>query len=256
MSELSFYNQARSIWKTLSNGDSGQVAGTSFQLPPGALDSIFQVGNSYYFVFDLAAGLFSYIHPNVKDVLGYDPGELQVDRFLSYIHPEDMSFFLDFEDEVRFFFKRLQLCDFLHYKVSYDYRIRTADNTFIRLLQQMVAINYNDDGYVLQTVGVHTDITHLKEGGKPKLSFIGLNGRPSFYDVGAHREASFPIHTLTRREREVLRLVCAGYSTREIADTLFLSPHTVSTHRKNILQKVDVRSVAELVSTAVQRGWV
>ncbi|MEE8546672.1 MAG: response regulator transcription factor, partial [bacterium] len=51
---------------------------------------------------------------------------------------------------------------------------------------------------------------------------------------------------LTPREREVLQMIAEGRRTKEIAGTLHISVKTVETHRKNIMEKLDVKSVAEL----------
>lgn len=52
---------------------------------------------------------------------------------------------------------------------------------------------------------------------------------------------------LTNKEREVLALIGAGKRTREIADMLYISPITVMTHKRNIMRKLDLHSVSELV---------
>ncbi|MCC9168141.1 response regulator transcription factor [Pontibacter harenae] len=52
---------------------------------------------------------------------------------------------------------------------------------------------------------------------------------------------------LTRREKEIMRLISQGRTSAQIAEQLFLSPHTVITHRKNIWQKLEIRSYAELL---------
>lgn len=57
--------------------------------------------------------------------------------------------------------------------------------------------------------------------------------------------------TLSDREIEVLRLLVTGNSNKEIADKLFISPHTVITHRKNISQKTGIKSVSGLTIYAV-----
>ncbi len=57
--------------------------------------------------------------------------------------------------------------------------------------------------------------------------------------------------TLTVREIEVLKLLVAGNSIKEIADKLFLSTHTVNSHRKNISQKTGIKSVSGLTIYAV-----
>lgn len=55
---------------------------------------------------------------------------------------------------------------------------------------------------------------------------------------------------LSEREMEVFLLVANGKSTKDIAEALFLSPHTVNTHRKNILKKLSCKNAAELLNYA------
>jgi DNA-binding NarL/FixJ family response regulator len=59
---------------------------------------------------------------------------------------------------------------------------------------------------------------------------------------------------LTRRETEVLALIADGRRTSEIAALLFISANTVETHRRNLLQKLNLRNVAELVRYALESG--
>ena len=61
---------------------------------------------------------------------------------------------------------------------------------------------------------------------------------------------------LTVREREVLKLVSEGKSTKEIADLLFVSPKTVEHHRANMMAKLKIKKVAELVTYAIQKGYI
>ena len=62
------------------------------------------------------------------------------------------------------------------------------------------------------------------------------------------------IQGLRKRELEVLDLVCRGLSTKAIAEKLFISPNTVSTHRKHIQQKLGTSNVADLVSLGKEAG--
>ena len=63
-----------------------------------------------------------------------------------------------------------------------------------------------------------------------------------------------PINELTDREREVLQLLAEGTSTKQIASRLNMSVKTAETHRRNIMQKLDLHSVAELTKYAVRHG--
>jgi len=59
---------------------------------------------------------------------------------------------------------------------------------------------------------------------------------------------------LTPREREVLQLIAEGKTTKEIATALFVSVKTVDTHRQQLMEKLNLRSVAELTKYAIREG--
>lgn len=61
---------------------------------------------------------------------------------------------------------------------------------------------------------------------------------------------------ITRREAEVMKLIVEGYTSREIARMLFISPRTVETHRSNLMQKLNLRNTAGLVRYAIRQGDV
>lgn len=61
---------------------------------------------------------------------------------------------------------------------------------------------------------------------------------------------------LTVRETEILKLLASGYSTQKVADELYLSPHTVHTHRKSIIKKLNIKSPTEFVIYALDFGLI
>jgi DNA-binding NarL/FixJ family response regulator len=61
---------------------------------------------------------------------------------------------------------------------------------------------------------------------------------------------------LTPRERELVQLLAEGKTTKEIAAILNLSPHTVETHRSNVLRKLNLNSLPELILYAVRKGVI
>jgi DNA-binding CsgD family transcriptional regulator len=143
-----------------------------------------------------------------------------------------------------------------NYKVSYDYRIKKKDDTYVRILQQVITISYDQDGRLLRTLGIHTDISHIKDKGSPSLSFIGLNGEPSYYNVNVKQLFKATTFQITPREREILCLLLNGKSSSAIASFLNLSKQTIDTHRKNLLGKTQCNNTAELIAKSIQNGWI
>ena len=60
------------------------------------------------------------------------------------------------------------------------------------------------------------------------------------------------IPRITRREREIMELVSHGLTTAQVAEKLFISTHTVESHRKNLIEKFDVTSMTAVISLAVK----
>jgi DNA-binding NarL/FixJ family response regulator len=73
--------------------------------------------------------------------------------------------------------------------------------------------------------------------------------------ITGHRRSIFEV-PLTKREKEILKLIAEGNSSQEVADKLFISLRTVETHRLNINQKLDVKNTAGLVKEAIRRGLI
>jgi DNA-binding NarL/FixJ family response regulator len=71
-----------------------------------------------------------------------------------------------------------------------------------------------------------------------------------------HSRAEDPGAALTGRELEILQLIAAGYSNREIGETLKISVKTVDTHRMHIMSKLDIHDVAGLTRYAIRKGLI
>ena len=67
---------------------------------------------------------------------------------------------------------------------------------------------------------------------------------------------SIAMTQLTPREREVLQLVAEGFTNREMSEQLVISVKTAAVHRTNIMQKLDLHSMAELTKYAIRKGII
>lgn len=189
--------------------------------------------------------------------MGYEKESITVPFFISLIHPENLPYFVFFEKEVVRFFNQLSIAQLLKYKVRYDYRVKTKNGQYVRILHQMIALLPDEDNEVSKTLCYHTDITYLKEKGKPLLSFIGMDGAPSFVDVSTDIDIQSPfVSSLSKREIEIVKFLAEGLTSNQIASSLHISPYTVKTHRKNILKKLELNSTVDLTSKAIREGWL
>lgn len=114
-------------------------------------------------------------------------------------------------------------------------------------------------GYVLKSAGkeeLSAAIRAASKGEKffsPRISQLMAEGYVRRVDKRNSGAESQDV-PLTRREREVLSLVVKGLTNQQIADQLYISPRTVDTHRTNIMQKLEIHDLANLVRYAIEHG--
>ena len=120
------------------------------------------------------------------------------------------------------------------------------------------ALKAGADGYVLKDA-THAELIMAAKNvlsGKRYLS-------PGISDIvikdfvigwSSEESSSSAYSILTARERQVLQLMAEGKNTNQIADSLFVSVKTVEAHRKQMMNKLDIHSVAELTKYAIRQG--
>jgi len=113
------------------------------------------------------------------------------------------------------------------------------------------ALQAGASGYILKDnafADLLYGISTVSSGG----TFISPSVSRSFVKASdtEDKESQF----LTLRESEILKLIASGLTNKQIADKLFISIKTVETHRKNIMQKLDVHTIADLVKYTIKTG--
>jgi DNA-binding NarL/FixJ family response regulator len=115
------------------------------------------------------------------------------------------------------------------------------------------------DGYILKDASSKELMMAIKSvlGGKrylsPSVSQMVIEG---YLEGRKSIASSSPWDTLTKREREILKLIAEGHKNKEIADYLYISVKTVEKHRANLMKKLDLHSAAALTAYAMERGLV
>lgn len=242
------------IWQGIPKAATEQLDLSQKEIINQHMD-MFNIGEGFYVIFNTQTAEMEYISPKLTEILGYELQEFNLKLLLENLHPEDIPYYYHYEQSAVRFFSGLSSELFFSYKFSYDYRVRTKDGDYKRVLQQVIPIYYFPKGGA-RTLGIFTDITHLNVQGIPKLSFIGMKGKPSFYNVHLRDEFSLSEKLFTKREKEILAHVLKGKNSRQISEELNLSIYTIQTHRKNILKKSGCSNLTELLTKSVREGWV
>ena len=250
-----FNTEANNIWKKAAGGATPEQMRFELDLYKKLL-SFFQVGDFYYFIFNVSILDFDLVSKEIETVLGYHPSEFNLQFLLDISHPDDRPYFLNFENKAREFLARLPIEKLMKYKIRYDYRIQKKNGDYVRILQQSIVAEHDANGGIIRTFATHTDISHLKTEGKPVLSIIGLDGEPSYINVDVEKVFAVSNEFLSKREKQVLALLIEGKLSKEISCILGISKQTVDKHRKNMICKNNLSNTAELISNAIRKGWI
>jgi DNA-binding NarL/FixJ family response regulator len=116
---------------------------------------------------------------------------------------------------------------------------------------------YNIQGYILKNASMEELLSALRSvhgGGSYFSKDINIGDRDEDFRNTITIEDRQIDEILSRRELEVLRLICKEYSNAEIAEKLFLSVSTVETHRKNLIAKLGVNNTVGLVKFALRNN--
>lgn len=127
----------------------------------------------------------------------------------------------------------------------------TEDDRII--LKCTTVLMYDSNGMMRYTLGKLIDLTGLVPFHHFGYKYEGPNQDRMY----ANYKSSVQISTnLTPRESEILELIGSGYNSVDIGNRLFISSHTVDTHRRNIIEKLEVKTAYEAYCKCKNLGWL
>jgi DNA-binding CsgD family transcriptional regulator len=206
-------------------------------------------------VFDLFQQRHIYLSKHFEQVLGYNLDDANAqgnDYFDSRVHASDLAhsllsgtYFLDMA-------LAMPPHDRLKYKLVHEYRMRHAEGHYVRVIEQFKGLELDDRGNIWLALCV-LDISPDQD------EVAGFRARLVDTRTGRLYEgpvAPSPSTPLSNREQEVLRLLAQGHISKQIADKLYISVHTVNTHRQRIIEKLQASNTAEAVNYAYSMGLI
>lgn len=121
------------------------------------------------------------------------------------------------------------------------------------------ALKAGATGYILKTaqpMQIIAALDEIRAGGSPMSPSIARKVLREFQAPPVHEELQGMISPLSSRETEILDLLYRGCNFTQIADKLFISPHTVHTHIKKIYAKLHVNSRSQAIYEAFQQKLI
>lgn len=229
--------------------------------------AIFAPGNSYYYIVNLYDFELEYISDSVEGFVGKSVKQITMSDLLRTLVPEEMES-MNLKSKVisSFYTSFLEKENVLRYKNIFTYRMQDGNGKTRTMLYQALPLSVLENGSPEHVFCIQTDISHLKVASTTAVSFIHLDGGKSFLEVDISKGVFDPAACgtatndfsalLTEREKQIVIRFSRGRSADQIASELNLSPHTVKTHRRNILQKTGSANTTELVAKCLSSGVI
>lgn len=214
---------------------------------------ILVLGSQFLYIIDFSNAEVVYVSNSVQNILGYDPGKVNIKLLFDNIHPADRIKVIQATHKSIEIVKNSGETKPCKVSAHVNYRIRQASGAYISVLRQTAVFKTDRKDNILLTLGIITDITHLNPGNKVELKIVGLDHEP---DLGNGVEMGISNETFSHREIEIINLIAKGDKSSEIAEKLCISPHTVLTHRKNMLKKAELNNTAELLMFSKENGII
>ncbi len=135
-------------------------------------------------------------------------------------------------------------------KINIYGRLLNAKNEFRWTLIQFPAFLLNSESQVVSGLIMVTDMSHLNFVNSPVMTIIDFGNKQKQYFKVVNFKAlleNSSLPTISKREKEILQLMVKGLNSPQIAETLFLSYHTVENHKRNLRRKTAAKTTAELI---------
>jgi len=207
-------------------------------------------GSQFVYIFDFPRGEVNYVSPGIQKIFGYEPGNVNLQFLYEKIHSDDRRGVAEATmDAVQGTIDN-HMTSPGRLKFSVNYRFQKKDGSFLQVLRHQTVQQTDEDGNILRVTGIIVELGHLPElNGVTGKMVDNESGKVIYSRFYAGQDSIF-----STREKEIILLLANGRKTDEIAEELFISPNTVSTHRKNMLKKYAVKNTAELISFSKKQG--
>ncbi len=139
-------------------------------------------------------------------------------------------------------------------KFSYEYAVESKSGKILWSLHQCTIIKVDEKGNPTHNLFFISDINESKKDDLINFSISKKDQNGVYETIFSISYPTRTVDLLSNRELQLLRLICDGKSTLDISALLNISVNTVKSHRKNILQKMELKNTFDLVKMAYKTG--
>jgi DNA-binding CsgD family transcriptional regulator len=215
------------------------------------LESIMEQNNQFIYVADLIEMKIHFTSRGSKEILGIPPDELSFYHFMEATHPLDIQRLNLGRSKIVKLGQDLFIAEKGYTLVSTNYRYRIPSGDYSDFLVQCYLFYTTVPYKTVFFLKIHTNIDWHK---RIKHGYHYYIGTDLSYFKYPDDDMLMKGNIFSGREFEIIKLIEAGMSSEEISQKLFLSVHTVNTHRRNILEKSGKASISELIYELIERG--
>ncbi len=215
------------------------------------LDVYLPYSSTFFCVTNTQNLTFEYISKNMHACLGLDKDLLQrrgMRYFWSRIHPDDVDHWLSALNELmNFTLNKVSLEDRIKMSYTWNYRVKNSNGIYVNVVQNTTPLEF--DANEKPIIGLaHYTILDSEIKMQVCASAKLLNKNNEYETVYFNNFTQKLLSEgVSKRERDIIRLLVLNYSSKDIGKKLNISTNTVNTHRRNILQKLNISSTGELI---------
>lgn len=219
------------------------------------LHQLSKLSRNCTFVVDVYKCRYAYASSNFVDLLGYDDHKIatlerQGDYLESRIHPDDRAQLETLQIKLSQFIYSLPPEQRNDYSNIYSFRILNAKQQYVRVTSRHQVLEQDCNGKAWLVIGYMDISPDQKKSESVDCTVLNLKSGEMF---SPSPSLVSPVN-LTNREIEILRLIQKGMLSKEIADKLCISIHTVNIHRQNLLRKLGVQNSFEAIRLGQECG--
>jgi len=215
------------------------------------LDTFLPYCSTFFCITNTQELKFEYISKNFNSCLGIDPKIMDTQGmryFWSRIHPEDVEVWLSALNQLmEFTLNEIPEEKRKRMNYTWNYRFKNSNDEYVNIIQNTTPLAF--DGDMKPIIGLaHYTVINPNIKMQITASAKMLNDKNEYNTLYFNNFSQKLLKDgISNRERDVIRLLVLNQSSKQISEKLNISSHTVDTHRRNILKKLNISSTGELI---------